>query len=305
MSRRSTSLLVAGLLAAGLAAAVAVHLAATRGPRTPGAQPQRPQRIVALAPNAIETVFALGAGGRVVGVGDFGSYPPEAVALPRVGGTHNPNVERLVSLKPDLVIVQGKAAKYADFGRRYGVRILHLQMDSIETIGAGIDTLGEALGLEAQAVALNRRIGAALDAVRRRVSGRRRPRVFVSLGRQIGSLRELYSIGGASFLSELLDAAGGANVFADVRQPYPKVNKESLLERKPDVVLELRAGEELSAAARRKLLADWQALGSLPAVRDGRIHVLTDDFLLIPGPRVARTAARLAGVLHPDAEGAQ
>ena len=75
--------------------------------------------------------------------------------------------------------------------------------------------------------------------------------------------------------------------------------------RKPGVVLELRAGEELSDAARRKILADWQALASLPAVRNRRIHILTDEFLLIPGPRVARIAARFAEALHPDPEGAK
>jgi iron complex transport system substrate-binding protein len=126
--------------------------------------------------------------------------------------------------------------------------------------------------------------------------------VLLCFGRQAGSLRSLFSAGGPTFLTEVLGIAGGENVLADVAHRYPTVSKEDLLRRAPDVILELHAGSDLPEATRRQLAADWAALPSLPAVRNGRIHVLTDDFLLLPGPRVAHTARRFAEVLHPTGD---
>ena len=240
----------------------------------------------------------------MVGVGDHCFHPPEATAKPRCGGTFDPNFEQMLALRPDLVVVQGRAEKAAAFCRRYGIRILHVGIEDLDTLYAGARELGRVAGAEGEAERLVARIHADLDAVARRVAGRGRPKVFLCLGRQAGSLRSLFSAGGPTFLTEMLDAAGGGNVLADVAIRYPTVSKEDLVARAPDVILEIRAGATLSDAVCRQLVADWATLPSLPAVRDGRIHVLTDDFLLLPGPRVAQVARRFADVLHPGAEAA-
>lgn len=292
--------LVVVLFLAGVGLAFALQ-----GVRGPGGTTRErgsgaPQRIVTTAPSAAELLFAIGAGDRVVGVGDWCRHPPEAESLPRVGGEYNPALEQMLALRPDLVVVQGKAEKIEAFCRHNAIRVLHLNTDTLATLRSGLHELGRAVGLEAEADRLAARIQAELAAVASRVAGRPRPRVFLCMGHSPGSLRGLSTAHGKSLFSSLLDIAGGENVLGDIDLAYPPVSKEQLLEREPEVILELHPGEELSEDARRQLVADWQAAASLPAVRNGRIHILTDDALLVPGPRVPLVARRLAQVLHPE-----
>ena len=262
-----------------------------------------PQRIVTMAPSVVELLFALGAGDRVAAVGDWCFHPPEAKLLPRIGGEFNPSFERIVTQKPDLLIVQGKAEKLEAFCRQNGVHILHANTDTLATLRSGVRELGHAVGREAEADRLVARIDLELAAVASRVAGRPRPKVFLCMGHSPGTLRSLATAHGKSILSELLAIAGGQNVFSDIELSYPPVSKEDLLLRAPDVIFDLHPGELLSQAAQRQLVADWQAMDSLPAVRTGRIHVLTEDYLLVPGPRVPLVARRLAEALHPEAMG--
>ena len=303
MSGAQRLVTVLALSLVGLGIAFELQPAPHPSPRPDGTA--APQRIIVLAPSHVEMVFALGAGQRVVGVGDYCFAPPEAKAKPRCGGTFNPNYEQMLALRPDLVVVQGKAEKVEAFCRRYGVRILHLTVEDLGMLYAAVRELGTVLGAQPEAEKLIARVRADLDAVAQRVAGRPRPKVFVCIGRQVGSLRSLYSTGGPTFLTEMLTIAGGQNVIADVATRYPTVSKEDLVARAPDVILEVHAGWQGDQASRAKLVADWAALASLPAVRNRRIHVLTDDYLLLPGPRIAQVAARFAEVLHPEAEGRQ
>jgi iron complex transport system substrate-binding protein len=118
-----------------------------------------------------------------------------------------------------------------------------------------------------------------------------------------GAMAGLTTVGPKSFLAELVEIAGGRNVFSEMDAPYPQISKESLIVRDPRVILELRPGEDLDEEATRSLRQDWQALPTLRAVREGRIHVLTDEVLLVPGPRIVRAARILARAIH--GEGAQ
>ena len=116
----------------------------------------------------------------------------------------------------------------------------------------------------------------------------------------MGSMANLYTVGGKSFLSELLEIAGGKNIFADVDQPYPEASKESLIKREPDVILEMRPGERISHNKRNEIAAEWNVFDGVPAVSNHRIYVLTEDFLLVPGPRIVNTARTIAQILHGD-----
>jgi iron complex transport system substrate-binding protein len=256
------------------------------------------RRIISMAPNITETIFALGFGDRVVGVTDFCVYPPQAKELPKVGGFFNPNLERLAALQPDLVILQGRHDKVDRFCAGRHIAAFHVNMDSLSTIYSGIRDLGEVLGAHVQAQVLCTAIRNELEAVRADVSGRDKKKVFVSLGRAMGSMANLYTVGGTSFLSEVLEIAGGENIFRDVTQPYPEASKESLIKRAPDVILEMRPGETLSPEDRRRIIAEWQIFRNIPAVSHGDIQVVTEDFVLVPGPRVAAIAKILAEALH-------
>ena len=258
------------------------------------------KRIVATAPNVVESLYAIGAGERVVGVGDFCTWPPQVATKPRVGGDFNPNFERILALEPDLVVLQGRSENMAAFCRKFGIRLLRVEMLDLESIYRGLLQLGAAVGREAEADRLAARLRLGLARLSLQVAGRPRPKVLIVLGHRAGSLRVVSSAGGETFLSELIEVAGGWNVLADVAEPYPQVSKETLLRRQPEVILEFHPGRKLTAAEREALLADWRSMPSLPAVRDGRIHFLTEDYVLLPGPRVVESARRIAEALHPE-----
>jgi iron complex transport system substrate-binding protein len=258
------------------------------------------QRIVSMGPNITEIVFALGCGNRLVAVTDFCMYPPEVAGLPKVGGYLNPNLEKLTTLRPDLVLIRGKIEKVDRFCRSRGIPVVRVHMDSLKTIYSGIQHLGRALGVVEKADVLCNTIREALDTVRAKSAAIPATKVFISLGRAMGSMANLYTVGGNSFLSQLVEIGGGINIFADVDQPYPEASKESLIKRSPEVILEMRPGENMTQKKRNQIIAEWGVFDGVPAVTNGRIYVLTQDFLLIPGPRIVETAHTISQTLHGD-----
>ncbi|MBW2358955.1 MAG: ABC transporter substrate-binding protein [Deltaproteobacteria bacterium] len=251
------------------------------------------RRIVSMAPNITETIFALGCGERLIAVTDFCKYPPEAKELPSVGGYFNPNM-------PDLVIVQGKHEKMERFCRQKGIPILHVRMDSLSSIYNGILELGRVLDCTERAQKLCAAIRGELEQIREKTAGRSRKKVFVCLGRSPGSMASLYTAGGPSFVSEILQIAGGENIFSDVTQPYPEASKESLIKRAPEIIIETRPGENITDVRRRRIISEWNVLRGIPAVSNRRVYVLAEDFLLVPGPRVGAAARCLARTLHGE-----
>ena len=268
-------------------------------PRT--ATPGSYRRVICLAPSITETIFALGGGSQIVAVGDFTFWPPEATKLPRAGGVFNPSFERMLALRPDLVILQGRQQKVADFCARQRIEFLAIEKNDFDGVFDGIRAVGETLGLAGPAEVLAAQIRLDLAGIRRRVAGRGRPRVFLCIGRRPGTLSQLMTAGTTSYLSQLVEAAGGTNIFGELERPYPMISKESLVVRAPQVIIETYAGQTIDEAKRRELAAEWRPLRAIPAVRDGRIAILTEDYLLIPGPRMAKSAERLAEVIHPEA----
>ncbi len=257
-------------------------------------------RIICMGPSLTEAVFALGGGDRVVGVSDFCVYPPEALKIARVGGVMNPNLERYTVLRPDLVIFRGAQEKVLKLCKARDIATLKTDMDTLEGIFNGIEKLGGALGFEENANQLNGGIRSQLDDVRESVKGLARPKVFICIGRTPGGLSSIFTCGNSSFITQLIDLAGGENIFSQVTQPYPEASKETLVRRAPDIILEMRPGEDISPDERRRLVSEWKALRTVPAVKNNRIFVLTEDFLLIPGPRVGMTARTLAKIIHGD-----
>jgi len=258
------------------------------------------RRIVSMAPSITEIIFALEKEDSLVGVTDFCSYPPETSSLPKVGGYLNPNLEKLVILRPDLVIIQGNHEKLEKFCKKRGISILYVNMDSISTIYRGIETLGRALNCRERAGNLCTYISNGLESIQRDVSRATRQKVFICLSRSPGSLANLYTVGGSSFISEILKLAGGVNIFDDVMQPYPEASKESLIKRAPEIIIEMRPGENISSDRRKQIISDWDSFQGVPAIKNKRIHILTEDFILIPGPRVAVAARLIAETLHPE-----
>lgn len=258
--------------------------------------------VVCLAPNITETVFALGAGDRVIGVTDFADYPPRVDQLARLGGYVDPDLEQLSLLRPALIIVPGRHEAVTTFAGQNGMAVLNVHMDSLETIDAGIASIGKALDAVDAATTLRREITSVLDGIRDAVAPFERPKVFIVLNRERGDLSNLQTVGADSFLSELVEVAGGDNIYADTAQAYLEASKETVIVRAPDVILEIQAGRHYTARQSADIVGDWKALDTLPAWKQGRVYILTDSHMMRPGPRITDVARQIAKKLHFTAE---
>ena len=254
--------------------------------------------VIAFGPSLTETVYALGHGERLVGVSSFVTYPPEAIELPFVGGMTDPNLERIAALQPRLVLLAGRVPLIEQLGARSGFAVRDATMDTLAQIESGTQTIAQLLGDGAAGERLWAEIAAELRAVEQEAAERPRVSVFIAMSRSRGDLNQLFTMGGTSFVHELVALAGGDNIFADASQPYLEASKERVLARAPEVIIELQPGAMLDDEARARMRAEWKAMPTLPAVQSGRIHILTEDYLLIPGPRIGQTARRLFEAIH-------
>lgn len=252
------------------------------------------QRIVSLNPTTTELLFALGAGASVVGRSRWDQWPAQARALPEVGDAIRPSVERVVALRPDLVLLyaSGDNRSAAQAMAAAGLRVVALRVDRIADFERCVRALGALAGRrDAAAVALDtlRRSLEVVRAQMERVAGRAgRPTVFLHVWDN-----PLLAIGGASYLSELVDVAGGRNVYGEIDQPSPQVSFEDLARRDPAVIL---AGP----AEVTRLVADVRWRG-LRAVRDGRVLAYDTTLVSRPSLRLGEAARALARLLHPSA----
>ena len=269
---------------------------------TAGAQQQQrpPQRIISIIPALTEMLFAIGAGPRVVAVGSYDDYPPEVKKLERVGALLDPNLERILALKPDLVTVYGSQVDLQRQLERAGVPLFLYRHAGLADVSTTILDLGARVGQAKEAEALTKSIQQDLDSIRRRVAGRPRPRTLLVFGREALALRGIYASGGYGFLNDMLTAAGGENVFADVKRESVQATSELILARRPEVIIELRVGDTTQDQQQREI-ESWNRLSSVPAVQSKRVFFLTDARTVVPGPRVAGGTELIARALHPDA----
>jgi iron complex transport system substrate-binding protein len=252
------------------------------------------RRVIALAPDLGETLFALGLGDRVVGVGDYSHWPPEVKKLPRVGGLFDPNLERIVALKPDLAILVPSERELAKKLRRFGIDSLILSNETLDDIERSFHTIANRCGIPEVG---DRLAGEWREALRPDPNPPASPpRVLLSPGRRAGHLANLVVAGPGTFLDELLRRLGAVNAFADAPLRYPEVGMEEVVARAPDIILELRA-EPAPPDVARHLMDDWNALPQVPAVQNRRVIVMAGDHILIPGPRLPRFYRELRAVL--------
>jgi iron complex transport system substrate-binding protein len=258
---------------------------------------------VSLVPSVTEMLFAIGAGRQVVGVSNYDHFPPEVESLPKVGALIDPDTERILALRPDLVVVYGSQNDAEARFRKAGIKTFnyrHAPTDAILGTLETITTLGTVTGHEAQAREVVVRITTGLDEVRKRTAGRERPRTMLVIGRQPGTLQSIYAQGGSGFLNEMLEIAGGQNVFEDVKRESLQPSSETMLRVAPDMLLELRSGAPAGNYPGTDLEV-WNTLASIPAVRNRQVHALIGDHVVVAGPRIAQGAEAMARVLHADA----
>ena len=254
-------------------------------------------RIISIIPSATEMLFAMGAGDRVIAIGTYDRYPPEAQALPRVGALIDPNVEQILQLHPDLVVMYGTQTELKRRLERANIPAYPYEHKGLADITQTIRTLGLRVGVGAAANALATRLEAQLAGIRVKVSKSPRPKTLLVFGREPGSLRNIDASGGVGFLHDILETAGGADVLGDIHRQSVMMSTEMVLARAPEVIIELHySKDDINNAD----LSAWNRLGAVPAVKHHRIILLTGDEFVVPGPRVVQAAQRLAAALHPE-----
>jgi iron complex transport system substrate-binding protein len=249
---------------------------------------EHPQRIVSLAPSVTETLFALGLSDRVVGVTSYCDYPPEAAQKEKVGDTMKPSTEKIVALKTDLVIAS-TASQLEQFVRdldKVGIPVYVSNPHDFAGVLASIEMIGEITGADERAKDLTSKMRARIMAVESGLAGiKERPGVLFILG-----IEPLITIGGKSFINELISRAGGDSISRELGAEYPQYSLEAAVAARPEVIF-LQSGES-------KLP---EQLSRTPAVRAGRVFHIDDNILLRPSPRIVDGLEQMAARIHPEA----
>jgi iron complex transport system substrate-binding protein len=291
----------------GRCAAVALALILLGCGRQPSAAPSatapeaaRPSaRIVSLAPSITETLYALDLGSRVVGVTSYCDYPPEAATKPKVGALLDPNVEAVLALRPDLVILFASHGAALSALAVLEIPCLTVSGDTMEQILTSIQTIATACACPERGAALTTSLRRRIDAVASRPRPVVLPRVLVSVGRSMGSgrLQDVYVAGEDGFFSELIRLAGGRNACPEQTIRFPMVSPEGIQEMNPDVIIELAADLDRLGLTAADVVREWSAVSEVPAVRRGQVHVFTEDYVTVPGPRFVLLLEQMAAAI--------
>ena len=255
--------------------------------------PARVDRVVSLAPNLTEIVFAVGGGGRLVGNTTYCDYPAEAKAIAKVGDSMQPSLERIIALRPQVVLIS-TASQLEVFTRQLqdrNIAVFVTDPHDLEGIFRSIEQVGQILGQTEQATQLVKSLRERVTAVEQAVAQAKPVRVFYQV-----SGEPLYAAGRDSYVSDLIRRAGGSSVTADVPGAWPKYSNESALAARPEAII-LPTGGSMGAA--NSTVAE--ALRTSPAVLNGRVYKINDDYLARPGPRAVEGLEAMAHALHPEA----
>lgn len=263
-----------------------------------------PRRIVSTAPGITEMLFALQLGPRVVGVSTYCRFPAEARRIEKIGTFLQPDLEKIVSLRPDLVFTMKNPVRLTERMRALGLNAVELDPEGIEKIYVALRTMGREAGVERGAEKLIASLRGQLEEVRRSTEKLPRRSVIFFVGRTPGTLDGLVAVGRASYLEGLLAVAGGKNALADSPIPYPKVTLEQVLARDPDVILDMGDAAHADGAPADRLneaVGLWGRLEQLRAVRNHEVHAVASDIFVVPGPRFVEAAREFRRMIHPEA----
>jgi ABC-type Fe3+-hydroxamate transport system substrate-binding protein len=254
--------------------------------------PDHPHRLVSLAPSVTETLFALGFGDRLVGDTDYCDYPPQAKALPHVGGTQNPSLEAIAALKPDLVLGTNEANRRETAAQldHLGIPLYGVTAHTVDGTIQSVEELGRALGWDEAAQTLVASLRARTAAVDRRV--RDEPRLKVLF---VVQYHPLIAAGRETFISDVIYRAGGASISADMPSDWPRMGLESVLSRAPDVILVPRTEAFAPDISEFQTLPGWR---DLAAVKNHRIYFVSES-IMHPSPRLIDALEEVANILHP------
>ena len=247
------------------------------------------KRIVTLAPHAAESLYAAGAGPKLVGTVDYSDYPPEAKKVPRVGGYSRIGLEAVAALKPDLVLAweSGNNMTQVDKLRALGLTVYVSQPNTIDNIANQIERIGQLAGTESAANATAERFRKRLDSLRTTNAGKPQVRVFYQIWKT-----PLITVGGPQIISDAIKICGGDNVFGHLKQMAPNVTVEAVLEADPEAIIATGMGD-----ARPEWLHDWDKWTRMTAVKRGNLFHINPDIMQRHTPRILDGTERLCAHL--------
>ena len=253
------------------------------------------KRIVSLAPSLTECMFALENGNKLVGVTKYSDYPPQAVQLPKVGSYVNLDLEKIVSLQPDLCLAtkDGNPIKVIDRLEELGIPVYALDPRNLSTVMETINELGQLLKAQKKSSKVVQGMKKRVELIKKRVAKTNsRPRVFF----QIGS-SPIVSVGSRTCIHELIKLAGGVNVAAG-SVDYPRFSREEVLILNPDIIVinSMTRDQQILEWAKQR----WSEFPNLPAVKKKQIYGVNSDYFNRAGPRLVKGLEILAGLFHPE-----
>jgi iron complex transport system substrate-binding protein len=265
-------------------------------------QEKTDQRIISLSPNITEILFALGLCEKVVGVTRFCNFPPEAKQKAKVGGYLDPNYEAILSLKPNVVILLSEFEQIKDFLSELGIKYLAVSNKTVPDILSSIDYLGKEFGVEQQAEQIIFDIQSKINQIKKKTEDSIRPKILIVVERTMGTgvIEDVYAAGKNTFYDELIQMASGINAFKDERIAYPILSAEGIIYLNPDFIIDLVPQLEQTGLKVETLAKDWQSLSQLNAVKNHHVHILSEDYAVIPGPRFILFLEDLARMIHPE-----
>lgn len=294
--RRAAGPLVLSILAILAGGAQALSVTDDAGRTVALSRPA--SRVVTLAPSLTELVFAAGGGASLVGTTALSDFPPAATQIARIGDAARLDVERVLALKPDLVLVWQRGALGREIEQigAAGVALFQLEPRRLDEVPRAIERLGVLLGHEAQATSRAAQLRTALEALRRRHAGAVPVRVFYQVWQS-----PLLTVGGAHLIDDVITLCGGVNLFAGSNQLVPSVSAEAVVAADPEVIV---SADEIGGAApawqratRQPSLATWRRHTQLTAVRRGWFFTLNGDTISRPGPRIVTGAESMCALL--------
>ncbi|MBU4261369.1 MAG: cobalamin-binding protein [Proteobacteria bacterium] len=255
--------------------------------------PDPPQRLVSLMPSITEIVFALGAGSRIKGVTQYSNEPPAAAQLPKIGSYVHPDLEKIISLRPDLCLAvrDGNPKHIVDRITELGIPVYTIDPRNLAEIMESVMLLGKVLGTEKKARDIVGKIQMKIDAAAERVAhAADRPRVFFQI-----DASPIISAGSNTFIDRLITQAGGINLAAGPT-PYPRYSWEDILRMQPEVVI---IASMAGGYTDEQLKAEWRKWPEVPAVRNNRLYVVNADLFDRPTARLADGLELLVNIFYP------
>ncbi|ADL08179.1 ABC transporter substrate-binding protein [Thermosediminibacter oceani] len=257
---------------------------------------KEPERIVSLAPSNTEILFALSLGDKVVGVTDYCDYPEEAKKKEKIGGFADPNMEKVISLKPDLVIATSMHEKPVTKLEELNIPVIVLNPKNIDEIFGAIELIGRATNKVQQAEELVSGLKNRIKAVEDRVSSiptDKRPQVFYELWHS-----PITTAGPGTFVHDLIEKAGGRNIAADAEKEYPEYSQEMVIAKNPDIIIYSYHGN--NGQSSEQDISNRPGWKNIKAVKEGKVFYVDEDILQLPTPRLVDGLEQLAKIIHPE-----